>query len=71
MWFRLAVALTLPALPAWGGAWEEPQGEFFEKRIRPVLAIHCAPATVPRGRNRASAWTPDPSCSRAAGQGRW
>ena len=41
MWFRLALALTLPSLPAWGGASQEPPGEFFEKRIRPVLAVHC------------------------------
>ena len=41
MWFRLAVALALSALPAWGGASEEDHREFFEKRIRPVLAVHC------------------------------
>ena len=41
MWFRVALALAFPALPAWGGASEEDHGEFFEKRIRPVLAVHC------------------------------
>ena len=41
MWLRLAVALPLLSLPAWGGASEENPGEFFEKRIRPVLATHC------------------------------
>ena len=42
MWFRLALALVLPSLPAWGATSEEAHREFFEKRIRPVLAIHCA-----------------------------
>ena len=41
MWFRLALALTLPSLPAWGGSSDETGLEFFEKRIRPVLATHC------------------------------
>ena len=41
MWFRVALALTLPALPVWGDTSEEDQREFFEKRIRSVLAIHC------------------------------
>ena len=41
MWLRLAVALPLLSLPAWGGASEEDQGEFFEKRIRPVLSTRC------------------------------
>ena len=42
MWFRLAVVLTLWSLPAWGGSSDETGLEFFEKRIRPVLATHCA-----------------------------
>ncbi|MDE2755836.1 MAG: PSD1 and planctomycete cytochrome C domain-containing protein [Acidobacteriota bacterium] len=41
MWLCLAVAFPLLSLPAWGGASEENQREFFEKRIRPVLATHC------------------------------
>ena len=41
MGFRLALALTLLSLPAWGGSSDETGLEFFEKRIRPVLATHC------------------------------
>ncbi len=41
MRFRLAVTLPLLSLPAWGGSSDETGLEFFEKRIRPVLATHC------------------------------
>ena len=41
MWIRLGLALSLLSLPAWGSAGDEARREFFEKRIRPVLATHC------------------------------
>ena len=40
---RICLALLLLALtpPSWGAAWEETQTEFFEKKIRPLLAANC------------------------------